>query len=129
MRYASSTRTDSDLTLALASTLADCLAEIGQPPSHETSSTADNGGNKYKQMFRLRSLHLLAFFALLYVGVEVTLGGMLPRSFGARKRTISPCRQPRAGWIVEYIQRLRGGGPDAGYISSGFFGGTRLYPR
>ena len=66
----------------------DCLAEIGQPPSHETSSTADNGGNKYKQMFRLRSLHLLAFFALLYVGVEVTLGGTLPRSFGARKRTV-----------------------------------------
>ena len=86
-----------DLALALASTLADCLAEIGQPPIHETSSTADNGGNKYKQMFRLRSLHLLAFFALLYVGVEVTLGGTLPRPFDARKRTIltmrtTPCR-------------------------------------
>ena len=76
IRYASSPRTDGDLALA------DCLAEIGQPPIHETSSTADNGGNKYKQMFRLRSLHLLAFFALLYVGVEVTLGGTLLRPFG-----------------------------------------------
>ncbi len=53
----------------------DCLAEAGQPPSHEESSTTDNSGSKYKQMFRLRSLHFLAFFALLYVGVEVTLGG------------------------------------------------------
>ena len=80
----------------------DCLAEIGQPPSHETSSTADNGGNKYKQIMRLRDVHLLALFILVYVGTEVTLGG----------------------WIVTYVQRLRGGGPSAGYISSGFFGGT-----
>ncbi|RPD61411.1 MFS general substrate transporter [Lentinus tigrinus ALCF2SS1-6] len=82
----------------------ECLTEIGQPPSHEESSTADNRGSKYQQMFRLRSLHLLALFALLYVGVEVTIGG----------------------WIVTYIQRLRGGGPDSGYISSGFFGGLMI---
>ncbi|TFK92343.1 MFS general substrate transporter [Polyporus arcularius HHB13444] len=82
----------------------DCLAEAGQPPSHEESSTTDNSGSKYKQMFRLRSLHFLAFFALLYVGVEVTLGG----------------------WIFTYFKDLRGGGPDAGYISSGFFGGLMV---
>ncbi len=32
--------------------------------------------------------------------------------------------QPFTGWIVTYVIDLRGGGPSAGYISSGFFGGT-----
>ncbi|KAH9941756.1 MFS general substrate transporter [Epithele typhae] len=78
-----------------------CLAEIGQTPTHESH---EGGGNKYKQMFKLRSLHLLAFFIFIYVGVEVTLGG----------------------WIVTYVINLRGGGPSSGYISSGFFGGLTL---
>lgn len=30
----------------------------------------------YRQMFRLKSAHLLALFALAYVGAEVTLGGL-----------------------------------------------------
>lgn len=29
-----------------------------------------------------------------------------------------------AGWIVTYVIDVRNGGPSAGYISSGFFGGT-----
>ena len=32
--------------------------------------------NKYKQVFRLRAVHLMAFFILTYVGVEVTIDGM-----------------------------------------------------
>ena len=28
------------------------------------------------------------------------------------------------GWIVTYVIDVRHGGPSAGYISSGFFGGT-----
>ena len=51
-----------------------CLAEIGQIPSHE-SGNEDGDANKYRQMFKLRVLHLMAFFILIYVGVEVTLGG------------------------------------------------------
>ncbi|OBZ67290.1 Bypass of stop codon protein 6 [Grifola frondosa] len=77
----------------------DCLAEIGQAPPAERTESAEEGG-KYKQIFRLRALHLVAFFILIYVGVEVTIGG----------------------WIVTYVVDLRGGGPSAGYISSGFFG-------
>ncbi|KAI0654398.1 MFS general substrate transporter [Cubamyces menziesii] len=80
-----------------------CLAEIGQIPSHE-SGNEDGDANKYRQMFKLRVLHLMAFFILIYVGVEVTLGG----------------------WIVTYVIQLRGGGPSSGYISSGFFGGLTL---
>ncbi|KAL1760221.1 major facilitator superfamily domain-containing protein [Schizophyllum commune] len=56
------------------------------------------------QLFRLKSMHLLALFAFVYVGVEVTLGG----------------------WIVSYAIDKRGGGPDSGYISSGFFAGMML---
>ncbi|KAI0819203.1 MFS general substrate transporter [Trametes gibbosa] len=79
-----------------------CLAEIGQAPVHNDSE--ETGGSKYKQIFRLRALHLLAFFILIYVGVEVTLGG----------------------WIVTYVKDLRGGGAKSGYIASGFFGGLTV---
>lgn len=50
-----------------------CLAEIGQMPDRGSGSDA----NKYKQIFGLRALHLMAMFILLYVGIEVTLGGTL----------------------------------------------------
>ena len=50
----------------------EALAEIGQEPEDHGSA---NEGSKYKQIFRLRELHLLAFFILIYVGIEVTLGG------------------------------------------------------
>ncbi|PIL23359.1 MFS general substrate transporter [Ganoderma sinense ZZ0214-1] len=101
------------LGVALANTIAlivvfrfktqdDALLEIGQNPPPE--DTQENGESKYRQMFTLRSLHLMAIFILIYVGVEVTLGG----------------------WIVTYVINLRGGGPSSGYISSGFFGGLTL---
>jgi len=79
-----------------------CLAEIGQEPDVHPDDSLDD--SKYKQMFRLKELHLLAFFIFIYVGVEVTVGG----------------------WIVTYVINVRGGGPSSGYISSGFFGGLTL---
>jgi len=60
--------------------------------------------SKYRQILGLRTVHALAFFLLVYVGTEVTIGG----------------------WIVTFIIRERGGGNSAGYISSGFFGGITL---
>ena len=36
---------------------------------------AEEGKNKYRQMFSLRVLHYLAFFILIYVGIELTMGG------------------------------------------------------
>ncbi|KAI0325924.1 MFS general substrate transporter [Cubamyces sp. BRFM 1775] len=81
-----------------------CLEEIGQAPSQDNTDDGTHNSNKYKQIFRLRTVHLMAFFILIYVGVEVTLGG----------------------WIVTYAIQLRGGGPSSGYISSGFFGGLTL---
>ena len=49
------------------------LAESGQNPARE--ETQESGGNKYSEMFKLKSLHLMAVFILIYIGVEVTLGG------------------------------------------------------
>jgi len=65
-------------------------------------STSDH--SNFRQILSLRTVHLLSIFALLYVGVEVTIGG----------------------WITTYIIDVRGGGPSAGYISSGFFGGMMV---
>ncbi|OBZ67354.1 Bypass of stop codon protein 6 [Grifola frondosa] len=82
----------------------ECLAEIGQAPSTERTEVTNEKGNKYKQIFRLRAVHILACFAFFYAGMEVTIGG----------------------WIVTYVIDLRGGGPSSGYISSGFYGGLTL---
>ncbi|PIL23539.1 MFS general substrate transporter [Ganoderma sinense ZZ0214-1] len=60
--------------------------------------------NKYKQILGIREIHLLSLFALIYVGIEVTVGS----------------------WSVTYVQDKRHGGASAGYISSGFFAGLML---
>jgi fucose permease len=97
----------------------------------EGSGTTNNGesnpssvpGSSMKQILRLRVVHLMAAFILVYVGVEVTIGGMyhiplLIHNFGNI--------DGRPGWIVTFIINVRGGGPSSGYISSGFFGGLTL---
>ncbi|KAI9065305.1 MFS general substrate transporter [Trametes sanguinea] len=81
----------------------DCLQEIGQPPPEKTKES-EAGVNKYKQVFRQRAVHLMAFFIFTYVGVESTIGG----------------------WTVTYVINERHGGPNSGYISSGFFGGLTV---
>ncbi|KAA1472114.1 MFS general substrate transporter [Dentipellis sp. KUC8613] len=78
----------------------ECLAQIGQSAGEQGTSE----DSKYRQIFRLKELHLLAFFIFVYVGVEVTLGG----------------------WIVTYVRQVRGGGASSGYISAGFFGGLMV---
>ena len=63
----------------------------------------------HEPVFRVRqvlsAVHFLATWAVIYVGVEVTLGG----------------------WIVTFIEQKRGGGASAGYTSSGYFGGKQSY--
>ncbi|KAG7448657.1 MFS general substrate transporter [Guyanagaster necrorhizus] len=78
----------------------ECLAEIGHPPGEK----GNNEHSSFRQILTLKTVHLLAFFILVYVGVEVTIGG----------------------WIVTYVIKLRNGGEFSGYISSGFFGGLTL---
>ncbi|KAF8827748.1 hypothetical protein HHX47_DHR4000377 [Lentinula edodes] len=60
----------------------DCLVEIGQEPGEKGTSEHSH----FRQIMSLKSVHLLAVFILVYVGVEVTVGG----------------------WIVTFIQTVRG---------------------
>ncbi|KAI0631195.1 MFS general substrate transporter [Trametes polyzona] len=79
----------------------ECAREIGLPPPEKEP---DSLLQRYKRVFRLRVVHLMAFFAFVYVGIEVSIGS----------------------WIVTYIINLRHGGPSSGYISSGLFGGIMI---
>ncbi|KAK7044701.1 MFS domain-containing protein [Favolaschia claudopus] len=79
----------------------EALARVGQAGGLETS-TSDR--SNFRQILSLKSVHIMAFFALVYVGVEVTIGG----------------------WITTYIIDVRGGGSSSGYISSGFFAGLMI---
>ncbi|KAJ7753373.1 major facilitator superfamily domain-containing protein [Mycena maculata] len=73
------------------------LALVGEA----AGETGTSEHSTFRQILSIRTVHLLAFFILVYVGVEVTLGG----------------------WIVTYIIDVRGGGSSSGYVSAGFFGG------
>ena len=74
------------------------LTRIGRKPQQDAPTAQ---GSQYRQILGLRIVHVLSFFILAYVGVEVTIGG----------------------WIVTFVIDKRGGGTSAGYMSSGFFGG------
>ena len=47
------------------------MAATGEEPAEVDTS----GDSKYKQILGIRAVHFLACWALIYVGVEVTLGG------------------------------------------------------
>jgi len=66
-------------------------------------------------------VHLLAVFCLLYVRVSLTDQRLL-----TQRCTQVGTEVTIGGWVVTYIIDERGGGPDAGYISAGFFGGLML---
>ncbi|KAG8880893.1 hypothetical protein FRB97_000337, partial [Tulasnella sp. 331] len=63
-----------------------------------------NGGAKLLRLLRLSTVHYMAIFTLIYVGIEFTIGG----------------------WIFTYLLNYRGGQPSDGYVTSGFFGGLTL---
>ncbi|KAH9847459.1 MFS general substrate transporter [Lenzites betulinus] len=79
----------------------DVMEEEGEVGVNE-NAVVDS--NKYKQVLGLKEVHILSVFSLIYVGVEVTMGG----------------------WSVTYILERRNGNSNAGYIASGFFGGLML---
>jgi len=61
-------------------------------------------GSKTREIMRLWTVHFMALFLFFYVGAEFTTGG----------------------WIFTFLLKYRGGGPSAGYVSSGFFGGLTI---
>ncbi|KAI0316667.1 major facilitator superfamily domain-containing protein [Amylostereum chailletii] len=97
----------------------ECRLLIGEVNTDESVSRSQ--GNAYTQIFRVKTVHLVALFILAYVGVEVTVGGKLitqPHVFFRLMHAL--------GWIVTYTKEVRDGGPSSGYLSSGFFGGLAL---
>lgn len=48
-----------------------CLEEIGEKPG----AIGTDQRSKYKQILSKKIVHLLAFFSLVYVGVEISIGG------------------------------------------------------
>lgn len=52
-----------------------CAIDIGlPPPAQEPDSLLE----RYKRVFRLRVVHLMALFAFIYVGIEVSIGSTCP---------------------------------------------------
>ncbi|EJU06128.1 MFS general substrate transporter [Dacryopinax primogenitus] len=76
---------------------------LGIPEGANAEEQA-NRANKFQQLLTFKAVHLLAFFLLFYEGLEATIGG----------------------WIVTYLTQVRGAGPSAGYISSGFWRGLTV---
>ena len=63
----------------------------------------------------------MALFIFIYVGVEVTISGKPSIALQVCGFTNLPVKF--SGWIVTYVINERHGGVNAGYISSGFWGG------
>jgi fucose permease len=57
--------------IVIYSFYAECLALIGEAAGEP--NTSDH--STFRQILSLKSVHILAFFTLVYVGVEVTIGG------------------------------------------------------
>nr|XP_018265730.1 uncharacterized protein I303_02102 [Kwoniella dejecticola CBS 10117]OBR87888.1 hypothetical protein I303_02102 [Kwoniella dejecticola CBS 10117] len=74
--------------------------------SKEVDPTHEGGGSggKMKQILRTPVVHYMAFYMLIYVGVEVTIGG----------------------WATSFLLDERGGNDNSGYVSSGYFGGLTV---
>ena len=51
---------------------AECLVSAGEFVSENTE---ERNKPSLQKVFKLKAVHLLAFFVLIYVGVEVTIGG------------------------------------------------------
>ncbi|KIR42653.1 hypothetical protein I307_01001 [Cryptococcus deuterogattii 99/473] len=70
---------------------------IEKKPKHDSSS-------KMKRIMKTPVVHCMAFYMVIYVGVEVTIGG----------------------WATSFLIDERGGDDNAGYVSAGYFGGLTL---
>lgn len=89
-------------------TTTDATVELAQPPSPRTAKAtkppASGSGSKMKRIGRSGTIYIMAFYILIYVGVEVGIGG----------------------WATSFLIDVRGGDNSAGYVSSGYFGGLTL---
>jgi len=80
----------------------ECLRRAGEIISKTLPSEKHEA--KFSQLMKNKTVGLLALFLMIYIGLEVTIGG----------------------WIVTFLMIVRGGGLSCGYVSTGFFGGLTL---
>ncbi|KAJ7359663.1 MFS general substrate transporter [Mycena albidolilacea] len=78
----------------------ECLAQLGQAETDKGPSA----NSHMRQALTMKSLHLMALFLFVHVGIGVSI----------------------AGWTVSFMMTVRGGGPSSGYIAAGFAGGVTL---
>ncbi|KAK6903976.1 hypothetical protein I203_107487 [Kwoniella mangroviensis CBS 8507] len=77
----------------------------GSTTENEPASKENEGsGGKMKQILKAPVVHYMAFYMLIYVGIEVTIGG----------------------WATSFLIDERGGNDNSGYVSSGYFGGLTV---
>ncbi|KAK9899797.1 MFS general substrate transporter [Cystobasidium minutum MCA 4210] len=88
---------EADLVTAGADGAPALVAEAAAAQRRTTSA-------KDKEIFGSKIVWICAFFLLLYVGAEVSIGG----------------------WVVSFLLDERDGPVSAGYVSSGFWGGITL---
>ena len=53
----------------------ECLLQAGEIIPETTANSGSEGSGTFKKVITTRAVHLLALFILIYVGVEVTIGG------------------------------------------------------
>lgn len=70
----------------------------------DKAAKAHQSGSKMKRIIRSPAIYLLSAYILIYVGVEVTIGG----------------------WATSFLLEERNGDNSSGYVSSGFFGGLTV---
>jgi hypothetical protein len=68
------------------------------------AATAHQSGSKMRRIVRTPAIWLMSAYILIYVGVEVTIGG----------------------WATSFLVDERGGDNSSGYVSSGFFAGLTV---
>ncbi|WVW78708.1 hypothetical protein I302_100668 [Kwoniella bestiolae CBS 10118] len=61
-------------------------------------------GGKMKEILKMPVIHCMAFFMLIYGGIEVSVGG----------------------WATSFLTDERGGNDNSGYVTAGYFGGLTV---
>ena len=54
-----------------------CLRRAGEILPDKTASEEICENNKFSQMMKNKTVHLLSLFLMIYIGVEVTIGGII----------------------------------------------------
>ena len=53
-----------------------CLRRAGEILPDKSASEEVHDGNEFSQLMKNKTVHLLSLFLMIYIGVEVTIGGI-----------------------------------------------------